>query len=137
MPIRQPLDANDHAVMNVFLFRSTPKLWMQIAPFVLNGFFLFHCNPVSDRPWIPPYSSHLPGDFDPRLVSFDRESVVSDFLRHNCLGKLTNHSQLVAKILIYNFKVIRQSDSGLTIDISRDIAVVDIEHVRRLDEGVA
>src|SRR5262249_28488845 len=53
------------------------------------------------------------------------------------LRKLANHGQLVAKILVKNFKVGRQRDSGLTIVIGGDVAIVDIEHVRGLDEGVA
>jgi len=121
--------------MNLFLLRSPPKLWMQVPPLVLGSFFLFDCDSVSDGPWITPYSSHLPRDSDPRLVGFDCELVVPYFLPHNRLRKLANHGQLVAKILVKNFKIGRQLDSGLVI--GGDVAIVDIEHVRGLDEGVA
>jgi len=106
VPTREPLGANDHPVMNVFLFRPGTALDAN-STFVFRSFFLFDCDPVSNRPWISAYSGHLPGDFDLRLISFDRELVVSDFVRHNCLGKLADHGQLEAKILICCFKVMR------------------------------
>src|SRR5437868_338670 len=123
--------------MNLLLFRSSPKLWMQISSLVFSRFFLLHRYSVSDCPWIPPYSSYLPRDSDPRLVGFDCELVVIYFLPHNCLRKLANHGQLVAKVLVESFKVVRQRDSCLTVGISGDITVMDVKHVRGLDERVA
>ena len=33
-----------------------------------------------------------------RLVGFDRETVVDNFPRDNCLRELANHGQLISKI---------------------------------------
>jgi hypothetical protein len=93
--------------MDSRFFRLSPQLWVQVAPLLLSGFLRFHCNSVGDRPWVLSCSSHLPGDFDPWLVGFDRELVVRDFLRHDCLRKLADYRRLVASILVEGFKVIR------------------------------
>jgi len=70
------------------------------------------------------------------LVGLDRETIADNFARDNGLRKLANHGQLISKILIEGSKVMRQADVRFALGVSRDIAVVDIQHVGRLDEGV-
>lgn len=122
--------------MNLSFHWLSVELWVKVTPLVFSGFFLFYSNSVGRRPSVSSYPCYLPGHFHLRLVGLDREAVVDNFLRDNCLRKLANHGQLISKILIEGLKVMRQCDVRLSIDVSRDIAVVDIQHVGGLDEGV-
>src|SRR5437899_2861956 len=62
--------------------------------------------------------------------------IAGDFLRDVKRGILPNRRKLVSEILIQSLKPIRERDNGLTVRSEDDDAIIDILHVRALDEGV-
>src|SRR5882724_8045584 len=110
---------------------------MQVTTLVLGGFLLFHSDSVGDRPSVLAYTGHLPGDLDPPSIALDREVTVLDLLSHNGLGELPHYGELVSKVLVEGFEIARERDVRFAVTIGGDRATIDIQHVGRLDEGVA
>ena len=74
-------------------------------------------------------ANHLPRDFHLRLVGFDCEALVFDFAGDNRLRELSDHRELIAKVSIARFKVVRQCDDCFAVRVSDDVAVADARHV--------
>src|SRR5450755_246858 len=81
-------------------------------------------------------ASHLPGNLHVGLVGLDCETVIGNLAGHNGLGKLSHHRELITKVAIEGFEPFRQRDHGVALLIRDHVAVVDVHHVRGLDEGV-
>ena len=82
-------------------------------------------------------TGHLPRNLQTRRAACDLEAVVLDLLGDVEGRKSTNRRQLVAKVLVQRLKVVGKLHNGLACSIQDDVAVVDVHHIRRLDEGVA
>src|SRR5262245_41285517 len=119
-----------------FLFRLIEYLWVQVVAPLAFGLIFFNRNPVFDRVSVLADASHLPGDFHARPVGFDREAIVADLACDNGLRELADDCQLVAEIVIESLEVIGEPDCSFAISIGCDVAVIDIHHIGRFDEGV-
>src|SRR5262245_7666469 len=87
-------------------------------------------------PGILAYSGHLPRNLDAGRAGPDSEAVIADLCGNNGLRKLADDGELVAEVAIECLEPIRQSHDCIAIRVGSDIAVVNVHHVRRLDEGV-
>src|SRR5579863_3323796 len=109
---------------------------MKVETLELGFLLFFHWNAIRVRPGILANSRHLPGHFDVGQVGSDLELVVLDLLRDYRLCKLTDDGELVAEIPVEHIEPIWQRDSCQTGAVRGDVAVVNVLHVRRFDEGV-
>ncbi len=85
---------------------------------------------------VMPDARHLPRDFDVWLVRLDRELIILDLARDDCLCELSDHCQLITEIPIQCLEVFRQPYARVTLRIGGDIAVVNVHHVGRFYERV-
>src|SRR5580700_11937985 len=60
--------------------------------------------------------------------------MVGNLASHDGLGELTDHRELVTEISIERLEPIWQSDGCQARAVRRDVAVIDVLHVRRLHE---
>src|SRR5579863_7613608 len=109
---------------------------MKVETLELGFLLFFHWNAIRVRPGILANSRHLPGHFDAGQAGSDLELVVLDLLRDYRLCKLTDDGELVAEIPVEHIEPIWQRDSCQTGAVCGDVAVVNVHHVRRFDEGV-
>jgi hypothetical protein len=79
-------------------------------------------------------ASHLPRDLYVWFARPNDKTVAGDLFRHNRLGKLADHGQLVAEPRIECFEIVGENHRGKTVPIGRDVAVVNVHHVRRFDK---
>src|ERR1022692_4936830 len=107
-----------------------------LAPLALGLRNVCLC-PLGARPSVLPDPGHLPRHLNVGLLGLDTEVVVPDLLSHHRLGELPDHSQLVAEVPVEGLEVVGQFYGGITASVSGDVAVVDVQHVWRLDERVA
>jgi len=112
----------------------TKQFWVQVSSLLVSRFHFFGRNPVGVGVGVVPNAGHLPGNLHPRPVGLDSEAVVANFLRHDRLGELPNHSQLVAEVPVQRLEVVRQNHHGPPAFVGPDIAVIDVHHVRRFDK---
>jgi len=103
---------------------------------ILRRLVFFHLDAVRVGVGVLANSRHLPGDFHVRFICADGELVMADFRRHDCVRKQSDHSQLVAEVAVEGFEPVGQRDDRQPRAVRSDVAVVDIPHVGRFDEGV-
>src|SRR5580698_246141 len=109
---------------------------MQIMTLVLRRLLHFHLDAMGVGPRVLTDAGHLPGNFHSWLVGLDGEAAVVHFCRDHGLRKLADHRELIAEIHIESLEPGRHADDGGSAAIRGDVAVVDVQHVGRLDEGV-
>ncbi len=97
---------------------------------------LFDGNAMGIGPGVLTDAGHLPGNLHVGFVRLDTESTVSNLTGHDGLRELADDSELIAEIAVQGFKPIRQMNYGIALRIGDHVAVVDVHHVRRFDEGV-
>src|SRR5262245_8862578 len=97
---------------------------------------LFGWNPVSVRPPVLPNAGNLPGDLHVWRVAFDREPISFYFACDDGLREGADDGELISEVSVQSFKPIRQRDYRITVFVGDNVAVVDVHHVRRLDERV-
>ena len=93
-------------------------------------------NAVSISPRILANAGHLPGDFNIGLIGFDGELVICHLAGHNSLRELAHHRELIAEITVQSLKPFGQGNHCAARRVGSSIAVVDVHHVGRFDEGV-
>ncbi len=82
-------------------------------------------------------AGNLPGNFPARLATRNLEVVVRDFFGDVEVGTgSADGRQLIAEVLIERLKPLGQFDDGFAFPIQCGVAVIDVHHVGRLDEGV-
>src|SRR5579859_1007056 len=91
---------------------------------------------VSISPCILSYTSDLPGYFNAGLVRLDDKGVAGDLGGDNGLRKLADRCELVTEVAIKRLKVVRHRHDSLAVRVRCHVAIVDVLHVWRLDEGV-
>ena len=124
--------------MDPDLVPLVPQLGMQEAPSFLSGLLGLRLNSVRDRPWILPDPGDLPRHRDSRLTGPDRELVVlADLCCHDRLRELPDHRQLIAALVIKRAEIAGQHYDRLTVIVRGESAVVNVQPVGRLDEGMA
>jgi hypothetical protein len=118
------------------LFRLVKYFRMQVVAALFLSFVFFDLDAVFVGISILAHARHLPTDFYIRRVGADREAVAFDLVCHNRLREGADDGELIAEVTVQGLEVIRQCDYRLAIPISRDVAVLDVHHVRGFDEGV-
>src|SRR5579862_8685033 len=88
-------------------WRCPKQLWMEIATLLARRFLLLDRNPIGVGISIMPDSGYLPRDLYIGLVSLDDKSVLLDLPQNDRLGELADHRELVTKISIQGFKIVR------------------------------
>ena len=101
---------------------------VQKATFLRGRLLALHDKRISLCESVLPYASHLPRDFDVRLISFDRKAIVGYLGCYYCLRKLPDHGQMVTEIGIQGLEIIRQDDRCVAIVIRGHIAAVEVHH---------
>src|SRR5580658_4198880 len=79
----------------------------------------------------------LPGNFHSRLTGLDgKAAIIGDFRCDDGLRELADHGELIAKICVESLEPRGHGDDGCAAAIGDDVAVVDVHHVGRFDEGM-
>jgi hypothetical protein len=121
---------------NVRLPFVPEQLGMEVVTLVPGGFVHFHLNAMRAGPGVLADSGDLPRNLDAWLIRFDGETAIRHFLRDDSLRELADYRELIAKIRVQRFEPRGHGDDGRTAAIRDRIAVVDVHHVGRFDEGV-
>jgi putative transposase len=112
------------------------KLRMHVVALIGRRLVHFERNAMGVGPGVLTNARHLPGDLDIGLVGLDRENAVGDFRRDPDLGGLSERGELIAEIAIQRFEPARHGYNSRAARVGDGVAVIDIHHVRRFDEGV-
>src|SRR5215470_20202757 len=80
--------------------------------------------------------SDHPGDPHFRLSAGDPECICVNFLRNEYWGMLADARELIAKILVQRFEIVRQLHQSPAVLIKSRSPLVDIFHIWRLYERV-
>src|SRR5579863_8231969 len=107
---------------------------MQVKSAIGLRFLHLDRNAVSVSPRILANAGDLPGDSHAGTPAANLELVVGQLLGDIDRSKATNTSELVAEIAVQHAEPVRHLDSCLTVCVQRGHAVIDVLHVRRLDE---
>jgi len=73
----------------------------------------------------------------PGLAGLDGEAAVGHFRRDDGLRELADHRELITKIRIESLEPRGHADDGRAATVRDHVAIVDVQHVGRFDEGVA
>src|SRR5579862_1170034 len=109
---------------------------MDVVPLVVLRLVHFHLNAMRVSPRILTDARNLPRDLYLRFAGLDSETAVGDFQRDDGLRKLTDHGELITEIRVERFKPRGHRDDSRAAPVGGDVAVVDVFHVERFDEGV-
>ena len=109
---------------------------MQIVTALIRRLPFLNRYAVSFGVCIVAYPGHLPRNADERVIRSNGKPIVLNLSSDDRLGKLSNDSQLVAEVSIQSFEIGRKHYRRDTVLVSNDVPIVNIHHVRGLDEGV-
>src|SRR5580693_6145144 len=109
---------------------------MDVVALVPRGLVYFHLDAMRVGPGVLADTGDLPGNLHARFAGLDSETSVGDFRCDDGLSKLANHGELIAKICVESLEPRGHGDDGCAAAIGDDVAVVDVHHVGRFDEGM-
>ena len=109
---------------------------MQIVPLILRRLVHFHGDTMGVGPGVLANPGDLPGDLYVGLVGFDDEAAIRHFRRDNGLRELADDGELITEIRVESFKPCGHRDDGRATAVGNDVAIVDVHHVGRFDEGM-
>src|SRR5580698_5076807 len=115
---------------------STKQFGMQVGSSFLLRLQLLDRNAVGIGPGILPDPGHLPGDFHARFSAGDLEAIGLHSLGDVNRGKAIKARKLVAEVTVQLLKPLGKRNDRLTTPVKSYVAVVDVHHVGRFDEGV-
>ena len=115
---------------------GSKQFGMQIRAAFLRGLGDLHRNAVGVGPGVVTDASNLPGNFHVRLIGFDDESVLGHLGVDDGLRELTHDGELIAEVAVEGFEPFGHVDDSESLRVGGYVAVVDVHHVGRFDEGV-
>src|SRR5262249_37230280 len=119
---------------DALLFRLLESFRMEIVTALFLGLLLFDRDAILVRPGVLPNSGDLPTDFYTRRVGLNREAIAFDFFGNDRLRELAYYRELVTEVAIESLEPLWQFNDRLAVAVGRDVAVIDIHHVRRFNE---
>ena len=121
---------------DLLLFTRAESSWIQIHTLLLGRLEFLDHDRMRLRIRILANARDLPRNFDAGLVGPNLEAVPSDLPGNNRLRELAQDGELITIVAVEGREVVRQGDDGAPARIGGDVAIVDVLHVRRLDEGM-
>lgn len=121
---------------NSSIFGPVERFGMQVVAALSSGLLDFHFDAILFRVSVLANACHLPGDFYIRRGCANHKAIALDLISDYRLGKRSDDRELIAIVTIERFEVFGQCDCGFPVFIRDDIAVVDVHHVWRFNEGV-
>src|SRR5947207_2573371 len=92
---------------------------------------------MSVGPGVLPNTGHLPGDLHARFAAANLEVISGNFFCDVKIGaRCANCSELITEVAVELAEPLRQGDGDFALSVGGYRAVIDILHVRRLDERV-
>src|SRR6266566_7742003 len=123
------------SIRDVLRFLWVGSFWMHVRTALGGGFILFYSDPMCIGISIVADAGYLPGDFRAGLTTRYPEPVAMDFF-----GDIefrlwrTDSSEQVAEVAVQGFEPIGQANRSLALRVHVRDAVVNVHHVRTLDE---
>src|ERR1700733_318391 len=96
----------------------------------------FHLDAMRIGPGVLTDAGDLPGNLHPGFAGLDGKAAVRHFYCDDSLRELADHRQLITEIGVESLEPRGHGDDGCATAVGDHVAVVDVHHVGRFDEGV-
>src|SRR5580698_6382940 len=114
----------------------TKQFRMEIVTLVRWNLVHLHLDAMRVGPSVLTDAGDLPGNFHVWLVGLDGECVIRNLGSNPGLSGLADGCELIAEFGVQSLEPHGHADDGCAAAVGDGIAVIDIHHVGRFDEGM-